>query len=851
MNIKSMLKNNKGASIVMVIVALLFVGIISSIVLTMTVGNSKATRTTIDNSSNFYSSESALDDFKMYLKKLATSAATEAYGSTLASGETDGDALMAEFFKDFKTELNKAFNGTNGIFGTQVRYEDGMYVFDEGFVKNQVSFDRPGIISIKFQGFSDNSDPDDPDQVAKYPVLRGVEVTLRDENGFETKITTDITFKARMPVIDPTPDDPDDFTYPIDHFVVMAGGSINSQKSATVGTIKGSLYADGDMNFKTNSSLSGETIALKSDYVIAGGDINVLAGNLSIEPINDTVVSLLRTKTESSESGSGTVDRNLGAEVWCDNLKITGANASVTTASAGSLPTDLYLYENLELNGMFASFIANGGRLYGYSGPQGTYSPSKPVSSAVVLNGLGAKLDVSNIESLRINGLAYASLPNGETSLNNISAFYNYLNGANLSEADQSKLNSGMRYFTQGESITYRTLQPLYLIPGEYIKGVGHNPMKESEYQSITAASIDLEKAKLYVNGRVSSSSPYKAQTVRYMGSDTENYVYLFWNFNTVDDAIGYFNDITANGRKYAGLADKQMDLVGKNAGEIILPSEANKVKTRGNIIKYTKNTSGEYTFAKQGKTTMPSMDYADEYASLQSTASRTGTAGEKLTENMLNPALSDTNCLAKQSFDGVLFGPLDSYTDDDGLVTYDYDNTVYTKYSYYLITGPNVELGGSTHSGDSTKTWNCITSLKGGLSINDPTYIIITPGDVDIRIDNFRGMIIAGGNVEFLTGTKNLECLGMISRKSSRESAYKAVPETEFQALLSVVASDEREKAKHKDEDSSLSAPATVTPDMPNTRLRKIFGLALSGGGGGSNKGELVTIEDREWSMN
>ncbi len=849
MKVKSLIKNNKGASIVMVIVALLFVGIISSIVLTLTVGNSKTTRSTIDNSSNFYSSESALDDFKMYLKKIATSAATEAYGATLASGLTDGDALMAEFFKDFKLELKNSLNGPDGVFSTQVKTEGGMYVFDQGFVQNQVSFNRPGIVNIKFKEFSDNSDPAVPEQVGKYPVLRGVEVTLRDENGYETKITTDITFKARMPVIDPTPEDPEDFSYPIDHFVVMAGGSINSKKSATVGIIKGSLYADGDMNFNTNSSLSGETISLKSDYIIAGGDINVLNGKLSIEPINDNVVSLTRTKTESSESGDATVDRNIGAEVWCENLKVTGTNAAVSTSGAGTLPTDLYLRENLELNGMFASFEANGGRLYGYSGPKETYSPTKPVSSAIILNGLGAKLNLANLDSLRINGLAYSSLPTGETSLNNITAFYNYLNGDTLSVEDQSKFNSGMRYYTQGESITYRTLQPLYLIPGEYIKGVGHNPMKESEYQSIAAGSIDLDKAKPYVNGRLVTGSPYKAQTVRYMGSDSDNYVYLFWNFSSAESAVEYFKDITANGKKYAGLADKQMELVGKNAGEVILPTS--HVLTRGNVIKYTKSESGEYTFLKQGKSSsMPTMDYDDEFASLKSTASPSGSAGAKLTENMLKPALSDPNNLAKQKYDGRLNGPLDPFNDDDGLVTYDYDDTIYKKYNYYLITGPNVELGSSTHGADTS--WNCITSLKGGLSLSEPTYIIITPGDVDIQIDNFRGMIIAGGNVEFLTGTKNMECLGMISRKSSRESDYSATPETEFQALLSVVASDEREKAKHKESDEeSLSGAPTVTTDMPNTRLRKIFGVATAGGGGGSNKGELVTIEDREWSMN
>jgi len=69
MNRKSLVKNNKGASLVLVIVAMMFVAIIASVVLTLTVGNSKSAKATADTSGNFYTSESVLDDLNMYLKK--------------------------------------------------------------------------------------------------------------------------------------------------------------------------------------------------------------------------------------------------------------------------------------------------------------------------------------------------------------------------------------------------------------------------------------------------------------------------------------------------------------------------------------------------------------------------------------------------------------------------------------------------------------------------------------------------------------------------------------------------------------------------------------------------------------
>ena len=44
--------DNKGAALVMVILAMMFVGIIAAIALTLTVGNSKSTKATIDTSEN-------------------------------------------------------------------------------------------------------------------------------------------------------------------------------------------------------------------------------------------------------------------------------------------------------------------------------------------------------------------------------------------------------------------------------------------------------------------------------------------------------------------------------------------------------------------------------------------------------------------------------------------------------------------------------------------------------------------------------------------------------------------------------------------------------------------------------
>ena len=99
---KKFLKDNKGASLVLVIVAMLFVGIIATIVLTLTVGNIKSVSTAKDTSKNFYSTEDMVDDFKVYLQKFANESATEAYASVLEQLAINGTVEASELEKKYQ-----------------------------------------------------------------------------------------------------------------------------------------------------------------------------------------------------------------------------------------------------------------------------------------------------------------------------------------------------------------------------------------------------------------------------------------------------------------------------------------------------------------------------------------------------------------------------------------------------------------------------------------------------------------------------------------------------------------------------------------------------------------------------
>ena len=811
------LKDNKGASLVMVLVAMFFVGVIAAIALTITVGNTKSTKASVDTSENFYSSESVLDDLEMFLRKYATSAATEAYGMTFEGG-VDPD-FEDDFIANFKDKFVDVLSGTEGVFTSYAESDgNGKMVINADFIKNQICFDRPGTITIKY-----NADTFANIDSETYPILKGVEIIYVDAEGYETKLTTDITFKAQLPDTEST-DTSGEFTYDIDHFVMISGKSIRpviyvdsdgkSQFSTISGDITGNIYATNNLNVYTETPLTssdaGDTdwIRLRSQYVLVGGNINV-NGRMSVNPVADNTIIY---------EGAGT---KIGAEVWTNNMFLNLKDAEVSTGrqadpddESSYLNTDVYLKGSLELNGAKSKYTAVGGRLYAYSEDDGTaLSGSKPESSAIILNGLGAKLDLSALGSLRVAGKAYTALPD----LDGIDALYNYYIGKG------SEPDGDISYYAQGESITYRSIQALYLIPGDYITGVGHNPMKASEFAGISKNNIQVPESIFGTEGTAGyklTNDKIKSHTVRYLNG--ENYVYLFWDFKSADVAIDYFNEVTkhdsdpdtADGRYY-DLILKQFSMMNADNGCIKLPADT---KTNGNALKYdTSNKFGKVAATGAGLSGYDGY-FNGMMAKLDSSAT---TSSPNLIENMFEGFYDkdedgDYTHPAATFFDGPIYGPL-SYVDGNGKAhtSSSVEGAAKAKNAkYWLKTGSSVTVN----------------------SIDDEyTYIIITPGDVTFAsgcTGDFRGIIIAGGNVT-LPKYMNMECLGMLKYNSIVGSTSTPVDTTEFKALLSVAIDD------------------SVTTSG-NSILRSIFGLRNNSTHvGGDNDGELIKVITDGWSRN
>ncbi|MBQ6025800.1 MAG: hypothetical protein IJL20_09360 [Lachnospiraceae bacterium] len=798
MNKKLLVKDNRGASLVLVIVALLFVGIIAAITLKVTVGNNKNVNTAKETSKNFYSTEDMVDDLKVYLQKFANESATEAYAAVLEaiaiSGVADADQLEEKYQEKFVESLNAKFSALS----------NNMDV-DAVTVGRYSSADA----SIQFDSFvAGVFNPSNPAE-NKDPVLKGVELKYKDASGYETLITTDISFSSAMPVIG-TMGASNSLPYDPDKFIIIADGNIEPLNSEMSGTIIGNIYAKGNLEAslygkKENTTI--KTLTLNTQYTIIGGDVNISDGGFNVFGLP------VQFRDRDSSGVAVTGD---DANVWCHNFLVDSAIATIKSG-------ELYLKDDLTLEGDNPQFNSTaGGKIIGYSTDNtdvtggGNGVSKHQDSSAIVLNGLAAGLDISALDELFLAGTAYTQVPDI---------------AGKVAEEECG-------YFVQGESVTYKTLQSVYLIPGENIVGVYHNPMTQTEFNAWEAAGKDLTDD----TGVALGSPKYLSKFVKYVNGG-DNYVYLYWNFANNAAAVNYFNNLytTKNEMllKQMGMINNLNDL---KYGYIKLPNKS-KISSKGNLITYTyvggidKIKGNDATTGAKPCDASKMVQYSDWYEKLKCSLSKEKQVGKgDIFANMFKTG-SDVVGLglaanASPAGGYKLTSPVNYYSDptsnetkvattNKGYVTYgpDYSEDPIA-WQYRLITGDGVKI-------DSIQP--------------NTKYIVISTGDVEINVGNqFHGLIIAKGDVKLIDGC-DLCCLGNFVR-TMKDGTALTVPEyiSEFDALLDVIVNNDLSK----DESGN---------DNGNTILRRIFNVANTSGTAGSNgdDGNLVQINTKEFSIN
>lgn len=481
--------DNRGASFVMVVVAMAIVAVLAVTVLWIALMNLQMKVTDEKNTDNFYSAEGVLDQICTGLQGDISKAYSAGYTKVMENysdssiNEAGRQSIFAqEYLKSLKGSLEYDSTGMTFNMGKLIQY------VDPKLLENKDNQPRAIIKST-------NADVNGNGQLKVYQnrvVLNGLRVEYTDEKGFKSIIETDISLGVPSMSFTASGGVPELFTYSL---VGNEGLDIISGLNKV--NLSGNLYAGCKNAAGTGTSTTSVTIpnnatldVKDTSYMIAEGDIEVgdFAGK-------DTATI---KKNMAGVHNNSTLSVDSQCQLWTSNINVNGA--------AVKLDGMTYVADDMTLNGTGSKVTLgknnknNNAKYVGFgNGGADKENPVAGDSSAIIINGREASLDMSNIRELMLAGTAYI----------NTQAIVN-----------SSGVGTENSNVPMGESISVKGDQIAYLVPPECIGTSGDgadakslynkNPLSYKEYKDITATGQDQTKY-TEVNANVVSTKTGKA----------------------------------------------------------------------------------------------------------------------------------------------------------------------------------------------------------------------------------------------------------------------------------------------------------------------------------------------------
>ena len=522
-------KDDRGASLLAVLILMVVVSAIAVVITKITIVNIQMKEVERGTKKNFYSADAIMDDLRTGAREQAETALENAYADVLQHyvDYTSGGKNAQDVFKQ------NYMNGLEKYFADPMKTPVDTTNEQGNVVYRVAGYDADKVKGCILDGTQQGCfvAPADPKYEIDYGTgtftLKDVRVVYKDAQDYETTITTDLVFS--------TPDMNFSGQSQVKEFMkyaLIADDQINVNASNV--TVDGSVYA-GVGGIVASGNGTGE---LKGRMILTRGDIVADMGS-------------------ALKVGDG------NSSIWAENLMTTGKSAATLDVNG-----NIYVADDLALNAK-ESKVTLQGNYYGYNfqknyGAGDTVATDADFSSAIMINGKSSSLNIQNLKYLLLAGRTYIS------------------RGNNSSNTD----------IQMGESIAARTNQLAYYVPERYVKvesgestllkwndaqkvriGEKEYPIGESDY----AASIHVDPVKL--DGWLNHANPI----VPYYYTNGVNY---YLNFKSQQDANEFYAAYYAgNTSKAGGLAGTYLD---KNA---LIIDEHNKVimTLSGDIMYRTK----------------------------------------------------------------------------------------------------------------------------------------------------------------------------------------------------------------------------------------------------------------------
>lgn len=519
--------NNKGASLIAVLIAIVVVGVMGSVVMQLTITNLQMKEVERQGKKNFYSAEDFVGYFTNQINVKTGKQLQGAFNDMLAMYKTvsqSGGGLKTAFSKAYLDRLIETFGVDTPVpnqkkNGAEVVYQIGYYDMDllksliystglDGDVNDVVpsdlqDTDKYGFSYTQYSDALSNLSTDGfyyADYEKGTFTLGGICVFAKDDFGNITKVKTDYVFI--------TPDVNLDGSNVVKEFMrysLIADREIEVNSNGV--KVDGNVYAGKDgIQFDLNNSARfvGKKIVTRGDIVTSAG----------------------------STAYIGNPDNSTYTQIWASNYK------TLNDGTAGAklyVSGDSYIADDLSVDGNDSEVVISGA-YYGYNFQQNydvaAAAPPEDsaYSSAIMINGKNAMVDVNDITSFMVYGRSFI--------------------GRN------KNVSTGSNDIMMGEAISVKSNQIAYYVPSDCVTG---GTLIRDLYENYSGVP-DIDN---YVTG--TGVTEY-----HYLEGATEKTVYY----------LKFKSEQAANDFYYAYFTSKQVSMMQK-ADKYISPTSRSVVVTK------------------------------------------------------------------------------------------------------------------------------------------------------------------------------------------------------------------------------------------------------------------------------
>lgn len=580
-------KDNKGFSLITVIITVAFIGILGLLVLYLAFQNFNMKITGIKGKDSFYTAEQALEEIRLGLQQDVGDAMSAAYIKVMEDynkQSTSSDEVLDElrqkaFENAFLQELTSRVrqSGKEGALDLPL----GQYSMD--YLRSYVDLEEMDDFDAATETLIVTT-PEGKNPVLKSDsksglLLKNLKVIYVDAKGYAAIIETDIRLgipKLQFPTPSTLPD--------LMNMVVVAQGGIVCKSAENVGisaghtSIMGSIFAgnlkdDSEASEKAHTSIKVEKNAA---LAISSGDKVVTEGEVSVDE-------------------QGSFSAGAGVTLWTQGIRMT--EGKVTLDGTTYVADDLTVEKNAKSGD--GSQVKIAGEYYGFGSPDSAkksknYTQSgqsvendtprlyddfndADLSSSIVINGRNTTIDLSAVNKFLLAGRSYIAVSGIKGSSENA--------------------NSDVML---GESLSVKGSQLAYLVPAALLKTGSEvsasNPMNYDDYRESDLMKkdddqqVDWDETVSAWGGKslseigVDKSKPI--QTVFYNDNAGGGYVYFYLNFTDNEKASDFMQTYAANSTNK--LNQDLSFYFGKNSGITVADRDSYvRYVTNGNILTY------------------------------------------------------------------------------------------------------------------------------------------------------------------------------------------------------------------------------------------------------------------------